>query len=543
VRVRTRLMVLACLVALTSPAAGRAQERAGGTAANGAPPAPPADSFGRDTPRGTVLGFLSAARAGDDRLAAQYLQTNAPQDVAERLARQLFVVLDTRLPARLSQLSAAPEGSRDNPLEPHRETVGTIDTAGGPVDIVLERVDGRHGEPAVWLFSTKTLASVPALYDGISLVSIDTILPAFLRNTRLAGVRLFEWVAVLLGLPLLYLLTVLLNRLLTPLLALGWRRVRGSRRTPRELLPMPVRLLLLAFAVRWLALTVQLPIIARQFWLTAAGLIVIAAIVWLLIVVNGRVERLVRRRFPVMTIAAATSLLRLGRRVVDVLLVFAGVLVILRYLGVDVTPALAGLGVGGIAVALAAQKTLENVIAGMSLIFDRAVSEGDFLKVGQTEGTVDHVGLRSTRIRTLDRTMVSVPNSQIGNMSLETFSARDKFWFHHVVGLRYETTAAQLRDVVDGIRRLLLASTAVEPESVRVRFMRLGAFSLDVDVFAYLSAADWNHFLELQEGLLFSVMDVVQRAGAEVAFPSQTVYVSGSAEAAAAAAHASLPVR
>ena len=210
------------------------------------------------------------------------------------------------------------------------------------------------------------------------------------------------------------------------------------------------------------------------------------------------------------------------------IVLFAASLVILRNLGVNLTPALAGLGVGGIAVALAAQKTLENVIAGASLIFDGAVNEGDFLKVGETLGEVEHVGLRSTRLRTLDRTIVSVPNSQIASMSVETLSARDTYWFHPVVGLRYETTTEQLRRVLDGIRRLLTDHPLVDQMSIRVRFIRLGSFSLDVDVFAYLRARDWNHFLEIQEQLLFSVMNVVQEAGTEVAFPSQTLYMASA---------------
>ena len=141
---------------------------------------------------------------------------------------------------------------------------------------------------------------------------------------------------------------------------------------------------------------------------------------------------------------------------------------------------------------------------------------------------MEHVGLRSTRIRTLDRTIVTVPNSQIANVSLETLSARDTFWFHPVVGLRYETTPEQLRGVIEGIRRLLADHRQVDRTSIRVRFIRLGSFSLDVDVFAYLRARDWNDFLEIQENLLFSVMRIVREAGTDVAFPSQTLYMSGS---------------
>jgi MscS family membrane protein len=179
-------------------------------------------------------------------------------------------------------------------------------------------------------------------------------------------------------------------------------------------------------------------------------------------------------------------------------------------------------------VALAAQKTLENVIAGASLIFDQAVRVGDSLKMGEIVGTVDHIGLRSTRIRTLDRTVISVPNSQIANASLETLSARDKFWFHPVLTLRYETTPEQLRTILDNIRRLLTTHDSISQESVRVRFIRLGAFSLDVDIFAYVFATDWNQFLEIQEGLLFSIADIVSRAGTGIAFPSQTMYVENA---------------
>jgi MscS family membrane protein len=214
-------------------------------------------------------------------------------------------------------------------------------------------------------------------------------------------------------------------------------------------------------------------------------------------------------------------MLRLARRTVDVLVIAAGVVVTLHYFGVDPTAALAGLGIGGIAVALAAQKTLENVIAGASLIFDQAVRVGDFLRVGTLEGTVEEIGLRSTRIRTLDRSLVTVPNSQIASLTLETLSVRDKFWFHPVLSLTYDTTQSQLHTVLDGIRQLLSTHPVVDRGSVRVRFVRLGTFSLDVEVFAYVYARDWVHFLEIQEELLFKVSGIVERAGTQIAFPTQ----------------------
>jgi MscS family membrane protein len=435
----------------------------------------------------------------------------------------LFVVLDTRLPARLREVSDAPEGSG---LTTQQELVGTIASARGNVDIFVERV-ARAGREPVWLFSGATLESIPLLYEEIALDWGGAFIPRFLTSIRIGGIRLVEWLAVLLGLPVFYLLTHLLSRILTPVIGLLWGRLfKHSLLFRRDFLPPPARLLLLALAIRWLLYRVPLPLLARQFWTNLASVIAITGVVWLLILVNGELERYIQRRFPRTNLSAAASLLRLGRRVVDLLVVFAGGVALLRYHGVDPTPALAGLGVGGIAVALAAQKTLENIVAGASLIFDQAVRVGDFLRMGDVVGTVDHVGLRSTRIRTLDRTVVSIPNGQIANMSLETLSERDKFWFHPIVGLSYETTSEQLREVVGGVRRLLSDHPLVDRESVRVRFFRLGPFSLDVEIFAYLFARDWAHFLEIQEHLLFNVIDVVNKAGTQIALPSQTMYVA-----------------
>jgi MscS family membrane protein len=490
-----------------------------------AKPKAPTDALGRDTPRGTVNGFLAASRRGDEEIARQYLTVQAPGTNTAELTEQLFVVLDVRMETRLAQISDMPEGSRSNPLRPDHEVVGTISSARGDIDVVLERVMRVSGEP-IWLFSQITLRSVPALYEEV-MFGWGGRIPPFLTSTRVAGIRLFEWIIVLLGIPLFYLLTVVLNKILTPVIRVSSRAfVARPLLRDRQALPMPVRLLILALVIRWTLYALPLTLLVRQFWSNLASLLTIAGIAWLLIWLNGEVEQYIRRRLPRSNVSAATALVRLIRRAVDVLVIFAGLLATLRHFGVDATPALAGLGVGGIAVALAAQKTLENIIAGASLIFDQAVRVGDSLKMGEVQGTVDHIGLRSTRIRTVDRTIVSVPNSQIANVSLETLSARDKFLFQPSIGVGYETPPDQLRAVVDGIRRLLEEHPSVDQESVRVRFLRMGTFSLDIDVFAYVFASNWNHFLEIQEELLFGVTNVIDSAGAQIASRSQTPYLS-----------------
>ena len=527
-------LALALLLVPTVAGAGQGTKPVAAPPALTTPaPAAPSDALGRTTPHGSVSAFLAAARKGDYALASHYLNTKASATDAEQQAHELFFVLDARLPARLNQVSDAPEGSHASPLQPDRELVGTIPGPDGPVDVVLERVR-RSKEGQVWLFSNDTLDALPRLYADVLKQRRERFVPRVLIEHRVAGLRLFDWIALLGGLPLFYLLTVALNRVVSAGATIIARRLGRADQRRFNVIPMPARLLLLSGAAYMMFSRLPLSLLFRQLVSNSLTLVSIVAGVWLLLLVTAALTRGIGRRYPPTEVSVAVSLIRVGRRIVDVLIVVIALLLTLRYFGIDATPVLAGLGVGGVAVALAAQKTLENVIAGASLIFDKAVRVGDFMKAGELVGTVDHIGLRSTRIRTLDRTVVSVPNGQIANMSLETISARDKFWFHPVVGLRYETTAEQLHTVIDGIKTMLMRHPAVEISSARVRFLRLGAFSLDVEVSAYLSARDFDHFLELQEQLLFRVTDIVHGAGTEVAFPSQTMYLAGGSAAATA---------
>ena len=514
------LLLLLCPAALPQSAAAK-----GATAEPQAePPAePPKDTLGRTTPRGTVLGFLAAERQGNTEIAVLYLNTSARGENATVLVHQLAGVLNNRLPARLNEISDKPEGSLLDRLGPDEDRVGTIKTANGDLDVLVERVDrGKLGK--VWLFSGKTLDSIPAVFRELNPPALERYFPAFLINTRIATIPLFQWLAFFLGMPLVYWLTGILNRILS--VAAGSLRRRWQRnselKNPHLLVP-PVRLLLLTLAIFWMLPKAPMPLLARQFWSTTALMIEVVACMWLLMLLNGWGERYLGRDH---NLTGSAAVLRLGRRVVDGLILFGGLLFTLHHFGISVTAVMAGLGVGGIAVALAAQKTLENAIAGVSIIADQAVRVGDVLNLGDVQGTVEEVGLRSTRLRTIDRTLVSLPNGQIANMKLETLSARDRFWFHPVIGLRYGTTPIQLRAIVTDIRNLLVKHANVESDSARVRLVKFGASSLDVDIFAYVFARDWNHFLEIQEELLLSIMNLVDEAGAGIALPAQTLYLA-----------------
>jgi MscS family membrane protein len=492
-----------------------------------AQPEAPKDALGRSTPQGTVRGFLAAARKGNDEIAAQYLNTRLRGEEAEQLAHKLYVVLNRRLPARLNELSDKPEGSPNDLPNLNQDLVGTVKTDNGQAEIIVERVD-RRKEGQIWLFSRETLNSIPAIYTEVARVPFHRILPKWLADTRFLDSPLYEWVAVLFGIPFVYLLTGLLGRLIGLLVNLVRRLFRAPALSRKQILPAPLRLILLGLVIRWMLYRVSLPLLARQFWTTVAGVFFIAAGTWLLIFLTSWLAERGRLWMQRRGVAGADSLPRLVRGVVNVLWLFAGFIVTLHYFGVNLTAALAGLGVGGIAVALAAQKTLENLIGGASLIFDKAMNVGEFVKIGDNVGTVEEIGLRSTRIRTLDRSVLRVPNGQLSNVTLESYTARDKFWLHPIIGLSYKTTSTQMHVVLDGIHKLLDRTPAVEA-GPRVRLLRFGAYSLDVEVFAYIHARDWNEFLKIQEELLLGMMECVESAGAEIALPSQTIFLASGA--------------
>lgn len=193
-------------------------------------------------------------------------------------------------------------------------------------------------------------------------------------------------------------------------------------------------------------------------------------------------------------------------------------------LGIPVFGIVAGLGVGGLAIALAAQSTVENLIGGLSLFADKSIRVGDFCQCGSDAGTVETIGIRSTWIRGADRTLTTIPNAALSKMSVINFGRRDQTMMKSVIGVRYETSPEQLRYLLVKIRELLVAHPCIESDSVRARFIGFGACSLDIEVFAYVKTTIRAEFLGIQEDVLLRVMDIVEQSGTGFAFPSQTLY-------------------
>mgnify|MGYP006269092501 CR=1 FL=1 len=224
-----------------------------------------------------------------------------------------------------------------------------------------------------------------------------------------------------------------------------------------------------------------------------------------------------------------TQLVRLGFKIVTGLVVAWMVVVAAGWLGVSVAPLVAGLGVSGLAVALAAQHTVENLIAGLVLFADKPVRIGDECAFDGVKGIVEQIGLRSTRLRCEDRTVITLPNSEFAKLQLTNFTRRERILFRTVLALRCETTGDQLRFLIASLRRMLADHPRIAAESVRVRFTGYGEWSLNVEVFALAGTTVEAEYLAIQEDLLLRIMDLVREAGSDFAYPSQTQYVPGDA--------------
>jgi len=444
-------------------------------------------------------------------------------------AEQLRFVLNHGFEGSIDRLSRNPQGSISDGVTSARERVGVAVLADGErVDIVLTRIAQRSG-PMVWVVSAETVADIPRMYDKSGLPEIERRLPKSLTSAQIG--ELPAWVPIALVVLLVALYYVMRLSLAGAAwlidLIRRWRRLPGSTRKSRAWARLvgPSAFLLTIGMHRIVAARLGIPLLFRYYFERLSVILLLVGLVWWLWRVVDFVADRIRARLLTAYPRTAQSAYVLGRRILKGAAFALALLIGLAAFGVDLSATLAGLGIGGIAIAFAAQKTLENVFGGIFVLSDRSLLVGDFCRLGQHVGEVEDVGLRTTSLRTLGRTLVHVPNGTLATMDLENFSRRDKFLFNPTIALHYETSRAQLENVLAGIRQLLDGDARIETETARARLIRFGSSSLDIDVFAYAMVPDYVAFLLVQEELLLGVMDLVQQAGTALAVPSQTMYV------------------
>jgi MscS family membrane protein len=498
-----------------------------------AKPAPaPADplDLGRETPRGTVVGFIKAAQYENYYAAVQYFdERRISVEREQELAQQLLAILNARFVGSLDSITNDPTGRQDG--GPPRDQVVVGGTRGlsesFPLDLV--RVEVAHGAK-VWLISRETLEQVPEVYDSLRFPQLEKRLPKSLVKTRPFGMPLWQWISIVLFAPV----ALLLGWFAAWLVRSCSRSIRGAlgQRVPSS---KPLRLwgpgvVLSAVIIHYYFVhLIGASILYRQYYRKLLLILLALAFYWAITRLTYWISLSMWNQLTSRGMYAERSLISLTRRMIDVTIFVVIGLFVLSKLDANVPAALAGLGIGGLAIGLGAQKTFENMMGGISILVDRAVLVGDACKIGDQRGIVEDIGLRSTKLRTEERTLVSIPNGTVATATLENFRLRDKILFRQVLRLRYDLAPDHVRYVLEQLRQVLLRHSKVEEVSARVRLLKLGENAIEVEIYAYILVREYRDFLAVQEELILQAMDVLEESGAAVALPTQTTMVTRDA--------------
>ena len=489
----------------------------------------PADPLHRTTPRETIYRFLEACHKGKLTTAAQYLDLRKlpPEKRARegpQLAELLGKLLDRNSRFEVSSLSDSPEGNTVDGQTPGIDELATFELNGEPVTLQLQRVTEPQTGP-IWIVSADSVAQIPALSALIVDNGIEKHLPAPLVNIMLIGTPLWAWLALLLIGMVLSAISRLLSRLFIALLKPITKRYAKSFHTHRlGTLTEPLRLVLSVIVFRAVMAFVPTSALLRDDLVKVLALLFVLGSASLLMRLVDVFSDTVTSRLDHRERALTYSVFPLGIRIIKILIFCFAAVIVLQQWGYNTSTILAGIGVGGIAVALAAQKTIENLFGGVSLISDRPVLVGDFCQFGGQVGTVEDIGLRSTRIRTLDRTLVTVPNSQFSTMTLENFSKRDRIWFHPTIRLRRDTSPDQVRQMMAAITDILTKNESIDASGVPLRFSKITDSSLDLDIFAYVLTPDYNEYLKVQTNVLLQILEASYRLNIGLTVPFQEEY-------------------
>ena len=489
----------------------------------------PTDPLGRSTPSSAILGFLKAAQAGDYSIAAQYLQMNPARRQAEgdQVAAKLKLALDHAFTGHLGQYNQ-PDGAPQEGVPLGRQRLGSMTAGDVDVDLDLVRVsDPTAGK--IWLISSDTLAKLPELSDQITARQMASKLPAFLVRHQLVGMSLWQWLALLLSAPIAAGLGWLILAILQVPVR-WWARRRGQLDVANwRPVSGPMWLLAGTLIHQWGVVYLRMPLLSRHYYYQAATIALIVGATWIAWRFVRWTLRRVRLRALASGLAGTGSLMLLGERMLKVLIFILGILAVLSSLGFNMSTALAGLGIGGLALGFGAQKTIENLFGGVSVLGDEVFRVGDTCRFGDRTGVVEDIGLRSTRIRTEERTLVAIPNGTVATINLENFSRRDKILFKTTLGLRSDSKPDHVRFVLSEIRKLLYSHAKVETQTVRVRLTDVAGTSLSVEILSYILTRDFNEYAAIREDLLLRIMDVLEDSGGGLALPSQTLYLSRDA--------------
>jgi MscS family membrane protein len=290
-------------------------------------------------------------------------------------------------------------------------------------------------------------------------------------------------------------------------------------------LGVPLRCILAILVHLLFVYQLDLPLLYRAYYFRFIAGLLTGCVVWF-------VSRLADEGFDRAVDRTRTyhrggeSILILMQRLTRVVMSIIAVICALALSGINVKTTLAGLGIGGLAIALAAQKTLENLIGGVSLLMDKAVSLGDLCQIGDQIGTVEDIGLRSLKLRSLDQKLLIVPNGSLAGMQFQNLTRRPKLLINETFSLRIESQIEQLRFVLDRVQSMLDQHSAIESHTSRVRIMGFVGAAFELELFAYVKTGDWIQFTAIRQDAILKIAEIIEASGTRLAAPTRLNYQS-----------------
>jgi MscS family membrane protein len=422
------------------------------------------------------------------------------------------------------EISDDPLGHKDDGLPSYRDRITTLKTKAGPVDILMQRVPRGDGV-SVWKISNATVALIPQLDNEFGYGLIGNMLADIFPHYTVWGFEVWQ-LAMLIGLLICgYLIALVITFVMVKILQIN---KRFNKQRLQKFVVGPLRLLIMVLFFRATFDMIAPSLVARALFEARTFLII--ALLWVLLGVIDLIIARLADRMQRNGQQDAVVLLRPAATSIKLILIFIAIVSWMDNIGYQVTTILAGLGVGGVAVALAAQKSLENLIGSITIYASQPVHVGDFCKFGDTLGTVEEIGLRSTQLRTLARTVVHIPNAKFAADEIENLTQRDKILYRTRLRLSYNDRPEQVKQVLAKIRELIDQDDFIDEENSRIRFLEFGEYAQELELYVYIKTRDFVEYLEHREDINLKINDIIESAGAQLTVPVKTINLSPSSE-------------
>lgn len=519
------LIFCAVMLMLAVSATGRAAASEALTESSGEPAEKIEDPFGRESPRAMQIGLFNVLGSGDEADLAPYVEGADPaSETSLRQLRAFAAALDNsgELIPRLG-LPIAPEGSLTDGLDPDLEEIGSLSLESGTVPILARRIETDAGT-AIWQVSAETIDQVPL--DNLSAAVDDAVEPGR-GDIMLLGAPLSAWL-FLVGLGLALFTAIVLGFKLI-IRRLGLDDQRHAHPVAAILLAAfpPIALMGVYLVLERLAMPLGAGLVERTAIERYSDIAMGFAAVWLAWRLAGVVNHLLNRWLRQTDKPAWIGLSNFVTRLFRLALVVVAVATFLATFAIDVTTGLAALGIGGIALALGARKAVEDIVGSVMILADKPVRIGDRCRIGGIEGDVVDIGMRSTRIQTLSRTVLTIPNNVFASESIENLALRDRYFVEQRFLLPYDTAPDKIERILTAARELLEEQASYIPTVCPVRFEGFTPSGFEIHIRCHLKAETYvqGHFVE--ERFLLALLQRLSGMGVSIVPAAQRVEFAG----------------